>query len=132
MTAARRHSVRSDTASARTCNSVEPVARSSFSIASAIAVTRVRARLRFSASRLETQGMTPPCRAPPFLARSWHAAGSPHPCLTKKVLVSGGALGGIRTPNLLIRSQMLYPLSYERRGIDSRVRDPGVEGPNRL
>ena len=22
--------------------------------------------------------------------------------------------GGIRTPNLLIRSQMLYPLSYER------------------
>ena len=27
---------------------------------------------------------------------------------------SAGALGGIRTPNLLIRSQMLYPLSYER------------------
>src|SRR4051812_12802460 len=27
----------------------------------------------------------------------------------------GSALGGIRTPNLLIRSQMLYPLSYERR-----------------
>ncbi len=26
----------------------------------------------------------------------------------------GGALEGIRTPNLLIRSQMLYPLSYER------------------
>ena len=26
-----------------------------------------------------------------------------------------GALGGIRTPNLLIRSQMLCPLSYERR-----------------
>ena len=26
------------------------------------------------------------------------------------------ALGGIRTPNLLIRSQMLYPLSYERKG----------------
>jgi hypothetical protein len=25
-----------------------------------------------------------------------------------------GALGKIRTPNLLIRSQMLYPLSYER------------------
>ena len=24
------------------------------------------------------------------------------------------ALGAIRTPNLLIRSQMLYPLSYER------------------
>jgi hypothetical protein len=29
-------------------------------------------------------------------------------------LVRGGALGGTRTPNLLIRSQMLYPLSYER------------------
>jgi hypothetical protein len=29
---------------------------------------------------------------------------------------SMGALGGIRTPNLLIRSQMLYPLSYERLG----------------
>ncbi len=26
-----------------------------------------------------------------------------------------GALEGIRTPNLLIRSQMLYPLSYERK-----------------
>ena len=26
----------------------------------------------------------------------------------------GGALGGTRTPNLLIRSQMLYPLSYKR------------------
>jgi hypothetical protein len=25
------------------------------------------------------------------------------------------ALGGTRTPNLLIRSQMLYPLSYERK-----------------
>ena len=28
-------------------------------------------------------------------------------------LTSAGALGGTRTPNLLIRSQMLYPLSYE-------------------
>ncbi len=28
-----------------------------------------------------------------------------------------GALGGTRTPNLLIRSQMLYPLSYERRSL---------------
>ena len=28
--------------------------------------------------------------------------------------VRSGALGGTRTPNLLIRSQMLYPLSYER------------------
>jgi hypothetical protein len=29
--------------------------------------------------------------------------------------VKRGALGGTRTPSLLIRSQMLYPLSYERR-----------------
>jgi len=29
-------------------------------------------------------------------------------------LRGGGALGGTRTPNLLIRSQMLYPLSYKR------------------
>jgi hypothetical protein len=29
--------------------------------------------------------------------------------------VKPGALGGTRTPSLLIRSQMLYPLSYERR-----------------
>jgi hypothetical protein len=29
-------------------------------------------------------------------------------------LLMRGALGGTRTPNLLIRSQMLYPLSYER------------------
>ena len=35
----------------------------------------------------------------------------PHPCDLDLL----GALGGIRTPNLLIRSQMLYPLSYERR-----------------
>ena len=29
---------------------------------------------------------------------------------------ANSALGGSRTPNLLIRSQMLYPLSYERLG----------------
>ena len=34
----------------------------------------------------------------------------------------GGALGGIRTPNLLIRSQMLYPLSYERLGVGESSR----------
>ena len=28
--------------------------------------------------------------------------------------LSESALGGTRTPNLLIRSQMLYPLSYKR------------------
>ena len=41
-------------------------------------------------------------------------------CTVKRLLVNTsmpsdlGALGGTRTPNLLIRSQMLYPLSYER------------------
>ena len=34
--------------------------------------------------------------------------------ISASCLVRGGALGGTRTPNLLIRSQMLYPLSYER------------------
>jgi hypothetical protein len=28
-------------------------------------------------------------------------------------VVFGGTLGGTRTPNLLVRSQTLYPLSYE-------------------
>ncbi len=36
-----------------------------------------------------------------------------------------GALGGIRTPNLLIRSQMLYPLSYERRMSGAVARHAG-------
>jgi hypothetical protein len=35
--------------------------------------------------------------------------------------VRRGALGGIRTPNLLIRSQMLYPLSYERLHPTTRI-----------
>ena len=33
---------------------------------------------------------------------------------------SSGALEGTRTPNLLIRSQMLYPLSYERNAVSLR------------
>ncbi len=39
----------------------------------------------------------------------------PHPQVPKTPLTRTfcSALGGIRTPNLLIRSQMLYPLSYE-------------------
>src|ERR1039458_27178 len=36
-----------------------------------------------------------------------------------------GALGGTRTPNLLIRSQMLYPLSYERSRCPVSVRPLG-------
>jgi len=32
------------------------------------------------------------------------------------------ALGGTRTPNLLIRSQMLYPLSYKRISIGYTVK----------
>ena len=39
-----------------------------------------------------------------------------------------GAPGGIRTPNLLIRSQMLYPLSYGRL-FSFVVPPPGREPP---
>ena len=47
-------------------------------------------------------------------------AGGARTCRSVRVchgnwLFRAGALGGIRTHNLLIRSQMLYPLSYERR-----------------
>ena len=50
----------------------------------------------------------------------------------------GGAPEGIRTPNLLIRSQMLYPLSYRRMFLASDFFNPprqqvilyeGFEGP---
>ena len=50
----------------------------------------------------------------------------------------GGAPEGIRTPNLLIRSQMLYPLSYRRMFLASDFFNPsrqqvilygGYEGP---
>lgn len=34
----------------------------------------------------------------------------------RSALHTTGALGETRTPNLLIRSQMLYPLSYKRLG----------------
>ena len=36
------------------------------------------------------------------------------------------ALGGTRTPNLLVRSQMLYPLSYERSRTRHSVRHRGL------
>jgi hypothetical protein len=38
-------------------------------------------------------------------------------------LTCGSAPGGSRTPNLLIRSQMLYPLSYRRREATLPVAD---------
>ena len=41
-----------------------------------------------------------------------------------------GALGGTRTPNLLIRSQMLYPLSYERSAPDGAA--PSTDTAYRL
>jgi len=58
-------------------------------------------------------GVSPASRLPrsrrkmPQVARNRRSAG-----LFLRFVVC--ALGGIRTPNLLIRSQMLYPLSYER------------------
>ena len=43
-----------------------------------------------------------------------------------------GAPEGIRTPNLLIRSQMLYPLSYGRSvQLCTAVTDPGSATPVR-
>jgi hypothetical protein len=46
-------------------------------------------------------------------------------------LVRLGALGGIRTPNLLIRSQVLYPLSYERANSKATgCRSPLIEVAN--
>ena len=44
-----------------------------------------------------------------------------------------GAPEGIRTPNLLIRSQMLYPLSYGRLGIAWNLEQPtglAIPAPN--
>ena len=41
-----------------------------------------------------------------------------------------GAFGGIRTPNLLIRSQMLYPLSYERLFVETKVYPSMRTGPS--
>ena len=43
-------------------------------------------------------------------------------CLSRQgriVFGENGALGRSRTDNLLIRSQMLYPLSYERLTVDN-------------
>src|SRR5205085_11552173 len=54
---------------------------------------------------------------------------SPH--RTRKGLLPAttvSALGGIRTPNLLIRSQMLYPLSYERRSAGRSLYRTGGAG----
>ena len=76
-------------------------------------------------------GDSPPTRATPQRMRGRghrrRTSARPHPrtgrveppgVTTKKPAPFGagfcGALGGIRTPNLLIRSQLLYPLSYER------------------
>ena len=42
------------------------------------------------------------------------------------------ALGGNRTPNLLIRSQMLYPLSYERRRQPCELSGPGYSPDSAL
>ena len=63
-------------------------------------------------------------------------------CLSRQgriVLGENGALGRSRTDNLLIRSQMLYPLSYERLTVDQSTchRDNGYynfysQGPQPL
>ncbi len=56
-------------------------------------------------------------------SRGYKGALGPAPCVACTGLTCGfgGALGGTRTPNLLIRSQMLYPLSYERGSVRGPV-----------
>ena len=39
--------------------------------------------------------------------------------MTNDLMTKKSALEGSRTPNLLIRSQVLYPLSYERQRVRS-------------
>jgi hypothetical protein len=51
-------------------------------------------------------------RSEPCGCRAWETQNPRSRGMNLGLRVS--ALGGIRTPNLLIRSQMLYPLSYER------------------
>lgn len=46
--------------------------------------------------------------------------------------LSSCAAEGIRTPNLLIRSQMLYPLSYSRMVIQLCTGFPGCGGGERI
>ncbi len=62
-----------------------------------------------STARLRNEGPTPG-----GCASSESAGPALTSCERDPDLRRWGALGGTRTPNLLIRSQMLYPLSYER------------------
>ena len=65
--------------------------------------------------RCARRSPTIPPRPP---GRSGHRPSIPPSCraVARTLSKAVSALGAIRTPNLLIRSQMLYPLSYERRG----------------
>ena len=58
-----------------------------------------------NASRAQSRSGSRPLLANPLARR---------PLPSGRRAVDLGALGGTRTPSLLIRSQMLYPLSYER------------------
>jgi hypothetical protein len=55
------------------------------------------------------------CRPQPVTAQQPRPCGAARGCDLRCCLNQQRAPGGIRTPNLLIRSQMLYPLSYGRR-----------------
>ncbi len=72
-----------------------------------------------------------PSRRSATLAEGWLKLPRLHATKTARLLrfrrsraYSGGAPEGTRTPNLLIRSQMLYPLSYRRLGIGPTFRVP--------
>ena len=82
-----------------------------------------------SRSRLPTFSFSTPSGAPasrkersPFgvtFRLKWQASGKPLFCLlgenSHKSLIANGVPGGIRTHNLLIRSQMLYPVELQTR-----------------
>ena len=83
-------------------------------------------------------GMITVIKAPPARSQSGGRRGekqkrsrkkSPRPVPRLRALTSTGALGGTRTPNLLIRSQMLYPLSYRRRDPAGQARAPVEDTP---
>ena len=57
-----------------------------------------------------------------MIKKPWQQIRQQHRLLMATLGLWPGALGGTRTPNLLIRSQMLYPLSYERRRTPHSVR----------
>ena len=103
--------------------------------------TGVRRRTSYCAGEMRIFGEDAPAAL--TIGRGGRPHPGPHVRGYKKIPGSeepgiGGAPEGIRTPNLLIRSQMLYPLSYRRMFLASDFFNPsrqqvilygGYEGP---